>query len=177
MAMQAPAAPVAPAAAVPDGGVAMPPKPEKVKIYFFTVPQVPTELRWGKKKLGIINPQKGPKKPFFIERLKDSGPLDVVARSDGFLPLNTRVYTYADGKIWLKLTPEEEKHKVLGYKQALPDGGPDGGVADGGVLMPGPGAPMPLQPAPNAPGPMLGPPPPPGPPAAAPPQPPPAPAQ
>jgi hypothetical protein len=122
--------------------------PEKVKIWFFTVPVVPnTELRWGKKKLGIINPTKGPKKPFFIERPKDSGPMDVVARAEGFIPLNTRVFTYSDNKVWLKLTPEADKSKLLGYKVEIRDGGADGGVSDGGVAMPGPGVAQPLQPA------------------------------
>jgi hypothetical protein len=135
--------------------------PEKVKIWFFTVPVVPnTELRWGKKKLGIINPTKGPKKPFFIERPKDSGPMDVVARAEGFIPLNTRVFTYADNKVWLKMTPETDKSKILGYKLEIRDGGADGGVADAGVAMPGPGGPQPLQPAPGAAPPPGGPPPP-----------------
>jgi hypothetical protein len=150
--------------ATPDGG-APPPLPAKVKIYFFTVPVVKTELRWGKRKLGIINPTVAPKnkKPFFIERPRDSGPMDVLAKADGFLPLNTRVYTYADNKVWLKLTAEADKHKVLGYKLAIPDAGADGAVAsaggDAGVPLPPPGppgAPM-MPPAPI--GPQLPPPP------------------
>jgi hypothetical protein len=146
------------AVAIPDGGAAaVPPKPEKVKIWFFTQPVAKTELRWGKRKLGVVNPNaNNPRKktpPFFIERPRDSGPMDIVARADGFLPLNTRVYTYNDNKVWLKLVPETEIHTILGYKQAIPDGGADGG-ADGGVLMPagplvGPagGVPSPLSPA------------------------------
>jgi hypothetical protein len=148
----------------PDGG-APPPLPAKVKIYFFTVPVVKTELRWGKKKLGIINPPVAPKyrKPFFIERPRDSGPMDLLAKADGFLPLNTRVYTYNDNKVWLKLTAEADKNKVLGYKQEIPDAGADGGVpgqpgqGDAGVPMGpviGPAVPPgqgPLAPAPPQP--------------------------
>ena len=119
----------------PGGAPVTPPKADKVKITFTTQPVVKTDLRWGKKKLGIINPTKNPgKKPFFIERPKDSGPMDVAAHAEGFLTLNTRVYTFADNKVLLKLTPESEKHTVLGYKLEIPpDGGVDGGVADGGV--------------------------------------------
>jgi hypothetical protein len=162
-AMAAAPATVGPAGPTPDGGVATPPPlPAKVKIYFFTVPdKIKTELRWGKRKLGIINPAVPPKlrKPFFIERPRDSGPMDVLAKAEGFLPLNTRVYTYADNKIWLKLTAEADKAKVLGYKQEIPDGGVDGGQvvpmmgpghADGGVPMPAPVGPM-LPPAPMGP--------------------------
>jgi hypothetical protein len=169
---EAMAAPATVGAVLPDGGVPIPPPlPAKVKIYFFTVPdKIKTELRWGKRKLGIINPAVPPKlrKPFFIERPRDSGPMDVLAKAEGFLPLNTRVYTYADNKIWLKLTAEADKAKVLGYKQEIPDGGVDGGqvvpmmgYADGGVPMPAPVGPM-LPPAPM--GPTL----PPGPPPVAP---------
>lgn len=159
---QAPAAPMvtSPPAPAPQA------RPEKVKITFATVPAgVPTELRWGKRKLGIVNPTKpASKRAFFIERPKDSGPMDLVARAAGFLPLNTRVYTYADNRVTLRLTAETDKHTILGYKQEIPDAGADAGVAggmagaDGGVMMPppavGPQLPAPLQPTP-APGPPL----------------------
>ncbi|HEY0715441.1 MAG TPA: hypothetical protein VGF45_22355, partial [Polyangia bacterium] len=147
---------------VASATVAAPPaRPEKVKITFATVPPgTKTELRWGKRKLGVLNANPKNKKPFFIERPKDSGPLDLVARAEGFLPLNTRVYTYTDNKVLLRLTPETEKHTILGYKVEIPDAGADGGGpspagADAGVLMPppsvGPQLPAPLQPVPAAP--------------------------
>jgi hypothetical protein len=143
--------------------VAGPPvRHEKVKITFVTVPPgTKTELRWGKRKLGVLNANPRIKKAFFIERPKDSGPLDLVARAEGFLPLNTRVYTYTDNKVLLRLTPEADKHTILGYKQEIPDAGADGGVpaplggADAGVMMPppavGPQLPAPLEPVPAAP--------------------------
>jgi hypothetical protein len=161
IAWAAPAVPGQPAQPGQAGPVAPgtpAPLPAKVKIYFFTIPPtVKTELRWGKKKLGIINPPVAPKyrKPFFIERPRDSGPMDVLAKAEGFLPLNTRVYTYGDNKVWLKLIAEADKNKVLGYKQEIPDGGADGarpmpplpGSADGGVPLPGVPAGPPAPPA------------------------------
>jgi hypothetical protein len=119
-------------------------------------PGIKTELRWGKRKLGVLNANPRNKKAFFIERPKDSGPMDLVARAQGFLPLNTRVYTYNDNRVLLRLTAETDKHTILGYKQEIPDAGADGGApaggADGGVMMPppavGPQLPAPLQPAP-----------------------------
>ena len=112
---------------------------EKVKITFQTIPPVKAEVRWGKKKLGVLNTGK---KPFFIERFKDSGPIDVTVRAEGFLPVHTRAYSFENHKVTVKLTPVTEKHTLFGYKQ-VPDGGADGG-ADGGVpAVAGPAGPLP----------------------------------
>jgi hypothetical protein len=136
----------------PDGGAAAAaakPLREKVKITFQTIPPVKAEVRWGKKKLGLIQ---GPKKPFILERPRDSGPLDVTIRAEGYLTVHTRAYTFTDGKMNVKLTPVTDKHMLFGFKQPLDAGVPDGGVPDAGVA----GAPYP------PPGqPMMGPPPPP----------------
>jgi hypothetical protein len=105
---------------------------EKVKITFQTIPPVKAEVRWGKKKLGIVN---ATKKPFFVERPKDSGPIDVTIRADGFLPVHTRAYTFETNKVTVKLTPVTEKHTLFGYKQ-MPDGGADGGADAGAPLGP-----------------------------------------
>lgn len=128
---------------------------EKIKITFQTIPPVKAEVRWGKKKLGVLNTGK---KPFFIERFKDSGPIDVTVRAEGFLPVHTRAYTFETNKITVKLTPVTEKHTLFGFKQ-VPDGGVDGGTADAGA----PAGPAPMGPAPMgpAPPPPLGPVPPP----------------
>lgn len=114
---------------------ALPPPapPPKVKITFQTIPPVKAELRWGKKKLGVLNATtKGPKKPFFIERPRDSGPLDITVRAEGFIPVNTRAYTFNDNKVTVKLTAEAEKATLFGYKAEIPDGGADGGAVAGG---------------------------------------------
>jgi hypothetical protein len=123
---------------------------EKVKITVQTIPPVKAEVRWGKKKLGVLNTGK---KPFFIERFKDSGPIDVTVRAEGFLPVHTRAYTFETNKITVKLTPLTEKHTLFGFKQ-VPDGGVDGGAADAGA----PAGPVPMGPAPPPP---MGPAPPP----------------
>jgi hypothetical protein len=76
---------------------------------------------WGKKKLGPIAPHQ----PLVIQRPRDSGPLDLVVRADGCLPVQTRAYTFADNKLAVKVTPLEEKKTLLGYREELP---PDGGA-------------------------------------------------
>jgi hypothetical protein len=119
------AAPGAPAPAV-DAGVALPLSPN-VKVVFQTVPPEKAMVFWGKKPLGIIN--RIPKRSLIIERPRDSGPMDVVVRAKGFLPVHTRAYTFTDTKVFVKLTPVEEKKTLFGYREEIPDAGvPDGGA-------------------------------------------------
>ncbi len=85
---------------------------------------------WGKKRLGPIAPHA----PLIVQRPRDSGPLDLVVKSDGCLTVQTRAYTFGDSKLSVKLTPQDEKSTLLGYREELPptDGGapgePDGGM-------------------------------------------------
>ena len=164
--------PVALAQRLPDAGAApavVKPLSPKVKITFQTVPilkGVKVEIKWGKKRLGFID---GPRKPFILERMRDSGPIDVVVKAEGYLTVNTRAYTFDDNKVFVKMTPVEEKHTLLGYRIQLPDAGADGGVTDGGVpatdALPAPALPAPMGPVPPPPvqGPLPPPPPPPAP--------------
>lgn len=85
---------------------------------------------WGKKRLGVIAQHA----PLVVQRPRDSGPLDLVVKSDGCLPVQTRAYTFGDSKLAVKLTPVEEKNTLLGYREELPPpdagapGEPDGGM-------------------------------------------------
>ena len=123
-------APAAPAGAAP--AVPKPPGPN-VRIVFTVVPNTKkATVTWGKKKLGLI----GPHAPLIVQRPRDSGPLDVVVRADGCVPVQTRAYTFEDSKVAVKLTPNEQKNTLLGFREEV---SPDGGVAvpssnpDGGV--------------------------------------------
>ena len=130
-----PAAPTAPpqqppaAAAAP--APAAPPSPN-VRIVFTVLPSTKkATVMWGKKKLGVI--EKG--KPLIVARPRDSGPLDVIVRAEGCMPVQTRAYTFADSKVAVKVTPPDQKNTLLGYREdmAPPDGGvlpsgPDGGA-------------------------------------------------
>jgi hypothetical protein len=111
-------------AAPPDAGAPAPaaPKPmsDKVRITFTVVPtQAKAMVYWGRKRLGMI----APRQPLVVERPRDSGPLDVIVRSQGFLPVQTRAYTFADSKVGVKLTPPDQKKALLGYREAPPDAG------------------------------------------------------
>lgn len=126
------ATPASPTA--PPVGVAAPEAPStlspNVKIVFTINPSNKKAMVfWGKKRLGIIAPHA----PLIIQRPRDSGPLDVVVKSDGYVPVQTRAYTFADSKVGVKLTPLDQKNTLLGYREELPpDGGappnPDGGM-------------------------------------------------
>ena len=114
------------APATPDAG-APAELSNKVKIVIQTVPPEKAKVSWGKKPIGLI---KGKNKPLIIERPRDSGPMDVVIRADGYVPVHTRAYTFTDFKLYVKLTKIEEKKSLFGYREALPDAGaPEAGAA------------------------------------------------
>ena len=103
-----------------------------VRIVFTVLPSTKkATVFWGKKKLGAIAPHA----PLIVQRPRDSGPLDVVVRADGCVPVQTRAYTFEDSKVAVKVTPNDEKNTLLGYREEIPAG--DGGVPasdpDGGV--------------------------------------------
>jgi hypothetical protein len=105
------------AARVPDAGapIAGPPS-AKVRMVFKTVPPTQATVTWGKKRLGIIKP----KAPLIIERTRDSGPLDIVVRAEGCLPVHSRVYTFTDTVLAVKVTPLDKKNTLFGYREAPP---------------------------------------------------------
>jgi len=104
-----------------------------VRIVFKVVPPNIATVTWGNKKLGIIKP----KAPVIIERPRDSGPMDVVFKSNGYVTVHTRVYTFTNSTLAVKLTPVDKKNTIYGYREEVPpetDGGspyPDGGVGVG----------------------------------------------
>jgi hypothetical protein len=118
-------------------------------IVFMTVPYVTSVVTWGKKPLGKILPGK----PLVVVRPRDSGPLDVMVRAAGYLPVQTRAHTFSDSRVMVKLTRPDKKNELLGYKVPLEAGVPEGGLSEGGMGYDGglpsmPPAPVPL-PAPS----------------------------
>jgi len=108
---------------------------DTVRIIFTLLPSTATaKVLWGKKLLGVV----APRKPLYMVRPRDSGPLDVVVRADGFLPVQTRVYTFADSKLGVKLTTLDDKKTLLGYREPTPPDVPPAAAPGGPV---GPGAP------------------------------------
>lgn len=98
-----------------DAGVEPPPMviPTTATLVFSTVPSsAHAFVSWGKKKLGRIEPGK----PLVVVRPRDSGPLDLTVRADGYLPVHTRAYTFNDAKISVKLTRPDQITTLLGYR-------------------------------------------------------------
>lgn len=86
-----------------------------------TAPRVKAQVTWGGALLGDT--------PLTLPWPKDSGPVDVVVKADGYVPVHTRLYTTGNDGVTVKLTAEAEKSSLFGYKRELPPPAPDGGVA------------------------------------------------
>ena len=112
---EAPAAVVSGAPGAVDAGVEAVPAaiPTTATLVFTTVPSSARAfVSWGKKKLGRIEPGK----PLVVVRPRDSGPLDLTVRAEGYLPVHTRAYTFNDAKISVKLTHHDQMPTLLGYR-------------------------------------------------------------
>jgi hypothetical protein len=89
---------------------------DNVRIAVQTIPPRQAVVKWGKKNLGAIPVPK----PLIVVRPRDSGPLDLVIRMTGYLPVHTRAGTFSDSRLVVKLTPIEEKKTLFGYREELP---------------------------------------------------------
>ncbi|MDB4965586.1 MAG: hypothetical protein JWN44_1275 [Myxococcales bacterium] len=136
----------------PTGQTVAPPKPlpTKIKIIVRSNPPKATVF-WGKKNLGIT--------PVTLERPRDSGPVDLIVRNDGYFPIHTRAYTFRNDGFTVKMTKLEDRMTLFGAKQpveplpgtpgapgsesepgATPPGATPGG-APGATTTPPPGTP------------------------------------
>jgi len=119
-------------------------KTDKVQVIIQTVPPKKAMVYWGKKNLGLIPTPK----PLIVERPRDSGPMDLVIRATGYLPVHTRATTFSDMRLAVKLTPVTDKHTLFGYRSEPAPANPDGGApAPAPAPSPQP-APGPLAPTP-----------------------------
>jgi hypothetical protein len=102
-----------------------PAKPDTVRVYIQTSPPRKAQVKWGGRLLGTIPVPRA----LVVERPRDSGPLDLVIRAAGFLPVHTRAYTFSDSRVAVKLTPPSEKNKLFGYREE-PAPNPDAGAPE-----------------------------------------------
>lgn len=113
------------------------PRKKTVQLSFTTVPRVSARVYYGRKLLGTT--------PFSVDWPRDSGPVDVVVRAHGYLPVNTRAYTFRDDDVSVQLTRPADASRLLGYKAPVepePEEGEEGEAAeDGDVAGEGDAAP------------------------------------
>jgi hypothetical protein len=136
----APGAPNAPPAQV-DVQNEPPTTAPTVRIVIKVVPPNNATVTWGNKRLGLIKP----KAPLIFERPRDSGPIDVVVKSQGYVTVHTRAYTFTNTVLAVKLTPVDKKNTIYGYREEVPpeaDGGVPGALPSApGAAPPGAGTP------------------------------------
>lgn len=106
-----------------------------VELSFSTRPVSGAKVYYGKKLLGTT--------PFTVQWKHDTGPVDVVVRAPGYLPVNTRAYTFRDEEVAVELTRPSDASKLLGYRkkiEAVPEDEPAAGeetvVAPAGAAGP-----------------------------------------
>lgn len=71
----------------------------------------PAVVYYGKKKLG--------KTPLTFTWPRDSGPLDLALKANGYFTVYTRAYTFRDEKFTVKMTPLSQAHTLFGYKAKI----------------------------------------------------------
>jgi hypothetical protein len=89
------------------------PRSKTVKLRLAISPPAAGAVMWGRKKLADIKPGR---MTVEIERPRDSGPLDVLVRADGFLPHHVRLFTDRDDRLSVRLVRPEEARGMLGYR-------------------------------------------------------------
>jgi hypothetical protein len=101
---------VAPQPGQPAAPAPPKPLPAKIKITIRSNPPKATVF-WGKKNLGIT--------PVILERPRDSGPVDLIVRNEGFFPVHTRAYTFRNDGYTVKMTKLEDRMTLFGAKQPV----------------------------------------------------------
>ena len=141
------------AKAKPQWSPPIPPDKEAITLTIRSVGKVKTVVTWGRRTLGET--------PLVLKWPRNSGPVDVVLRAQGHLPVHTRLFTFNDDKVTVKLVDEEGKKTLFGYKREVPApaaatpagaGAADAAKPAAGAAVPAPVAAGPTA-APTTPGP------------------------
>ncbi len=110
--------------------------------------KVPAKVMWGRRLLGET--------PLRLQWPADSGPVDIVVLAPGHVPVHTRLYTFADDKVVVKLVDDEGKKTLFGYKREVPAATPATAAPTAAApAAPAATAAAPASPAPGGPSPAL----------------------
>jgi hypothetical protein len=91
------------------------PRSDVVKLKLLITPQARGTVHWGRKKLAEFQPGK---MVVETERPRNTGPLDLLIRADGFLPHHVRLFTDRDDKLSVHLVRTEQAPTLFGYRRA-----------------------------------------------------------
>ncbi len=91
------------------------PRSQTVKVKLVVTPQARGVVMWGRKKLGDLGPGK---MTLELERPRNSGPLDVLIRAEGFVPHQVRLFTDRDDRLNVRLYRPTEASGLLGYRRS-----------------------------------------------------------
>jgi hypothetical protein len=103
-------APTGPGGAAAPGAEAPPRRKPRPKIKIVVRSNPPKSLVfWGRKKLGET--------PLTFERPRDSGPVDLLVRNEGYFPVHVRAYTFRNDTVSVKMTKVENRQSLFGAKK------------------------------------------------------------
>jgi hypothetical protein len=91
------------------------PRSKTVMLKLIVTPGAKGTVHWGRKKLADLQPGK---MTLDTERPRDSGPLDLLIRADGFLPHHVRLFTDRDDKLSVHLVRPDQASSLLGYRRS-----------------------------------------------------------
>jgi hypothetical protein len=86
-----------------------------VKVKLIVTPAAKGTVHWGRKKLADLKPGA---MTLEAERPRNSGPLDLLIRADGFLPHHVRLFTDRDDKLSVHLVRPDQASGLLGYRRS-----------------------------------------------------------
>jgi hypothetical protein len=92
------------------------PRSEKVKLKLTMTPAATGLVLWGRKKLAELKPGQ---MTVEIERPRESGPLDLLVKTTGFLPHHIRLFTDRDDRLSVRLVRPDDARGLLGYHRPL----------------------------------------------------------
>ena len=82
-----------------------------VELTVKTDPRVKARVYHGKELLGVT--------PLSLKWAKDTGPLDIVVKAGGYINVNSRIYTYRDDRVTIKMFKKDQAHLLFGYKKKV----------------------------------------------------------
>ena len=74
--------------------------------------KVAAKVMWGRRLIGET--------PLNVQWPADSGPVDIVVSAPGHVPVHTRLYTFGNEKVVVKMVDDEGKKTLFGYKREVP---------------------------------------------------------